>query len=89
MKSSVRRSKLVRVRLSPDELPPVPKACDAKGFRSVSDLARTAMHKLVAAEDHADPLTYEVEDLRNQAHFFALELGRISETISARNAVKA
>jgi hypothetical protein len=47
------------------------------------------MHKLVAAEDHADPLTYEVQNLRNQVQSISLELERLSETISARNGANA
>ena len=47
------------------------------------------MHRLVAAENDADPLTYEVQDLRNQAHLILLELERLLETVSVRNSAKA
>jgi Arc/MetJ-type ribon-helix-helix transcriptional regulator len=89
MKSAIRRTKLISIRLSPDECHEFQKTCDTKGFRSISDLARTAMHKLVAAENHADPLTYEVQDLRNQVQLISLELERITEAIDARNSLLA
>ncbi len=89
MRSAIRRSKMVSIRLSPDEYREFQQMCESKGLRTISDLARTAMHRLVAAEHDADPLTYEVQDLRNQAHLILVELQRLLETVSVRNSAKA
>lgn len=83
---ALRKSKMVSFRLSQEEYQRFRALCAAQGVRSLSDLARTAMQKLVAAESRADPLSLEVQDLRSQVRSLSLELERISEAVEARSA---
>lgn len=43
----MKRSKMVSVRLSHDEFEELKTVCEVLGARSISDLARTAMHRLM------------------------------------------
>ena len=79
---------MVSIRLSPDEHREFQRMCASKGIRSISDLARTAMHRLVASENDADLLAYEVQDLRNQAQFILVELERIGKIMIARKSAQ-
>jgi len=81
---ALRKSKMVSFRLSPEEYRRIREMCAAQGMRSVSDLARTAMLKLVASENHTDPLTYEVRDLRDQIRSISQALERISHEVEER-----
>ena len=48
----VRREKMVSIRLSDDEFRRLRELCTATGARSLSDLARDAMHRLMAGGGH-------------------------------------
>jgi predicted DNA-binding protein len=45
-----KRSKMVSIRLSDDEFRRLRELCTATGARSLSDLARDAMHRLMAGD---------------------------------------
>jgi HAMP domain-containing protein len=52
--------------------------CSAQGIRSLSDLARTAMQRLI--EEPKD----EIGDLREQMRALAQELERLSRVLASR-----
>jgi len=84
MNAAFRRSKMVSFRLSPEEYERVRRLCSENGVRSISDLARTALHKLVAAEHQADPLSFEVRDLRSRVDSLSIQIDRLSQDVEAR-----
>lgn len=84
MIASLRRSKMVSFRLSQEEYARFQTICEARGIRSLSDLARTAMQSMTASQDGPDPLWLEVGALRNQLAMLARELDRVSRTLEAR-----
>jgi predicted DNA-binding protein len=86
MSLALRKSKMVSFRLSLEEYQRFRALCASQGVRSLSDLARTAMQKLVATENDADPLSLEVQDLRIQVRSLSQELDRLSEVVEARRA---
>lgn len=81
-----RKSKMVSFRLSPEEYQRFRELCTSQGVRSLSDLARTAMQRLVAVENRADPLSLEVQDLRTQVRSLSQELDRLAQAVEARKA---
>ena len=84
MSSSLRRSKMVSFRLSADEYAKFRTICEARGIRSLSDLARTAMQRLASSQESPDPLWDEVGVLRSQITFLATELDRLSKVLETR-----
>jgi len=79
-----RKSKMISFRLSPGELLTLQDACAAHGVRSISELARTSMQRLIAAEPERNHLVEEVRDLRAQVRFMSAELDRIAAIVDAR-----
>lgn len=84
MIASLRRSKMVSFRLSLEEYARFQTICEARGIRSLSDLARTAMQSMTASQDGPDPLLQEVGALRNQLTLLARELDRVSKELESR-----
>ncbi len=85
MALAFRKSRMISFRLTPAEYQRFQEICATQGLRSISDLARTAVQKLIAVEDRKDPLTYEVSDLRKQVQSLSLALDRISHRIDGRS----
>lgn len=78
-----RRDKMISIRLSDDEFIKVREACRATGARSISDLARDAMRRLVAgtpARDAAgeDGLCARVEDLDHRISHLQEQVSRLA-----------
>lgn len=73
---------MISFRLTPVEYQRFQAMCVAQQVPSVSDLARTAVQKLIAAENQADPLAFEVRDLREQVRSLSLALDRISQRVN-------
>jgi len=88
MMGSFRRNKMVSFRLSLEEYARFQTVCEARGIRSLSDLARTAMLSMAASQDSPDPLWLEVGALRNQLSSLSRELDRVSKVLEARAPVK-
>jgi len=80
----IRRSKMISFRLSPEEYQTLQSACLAQGVRSISDLARTAMQRVIAPPSQADPLADDVRDLRDRVRKLSFELNRLSRLVEAR-----
>lgn len=78
MDGALRRSRMVSFRLSPEEYARLQSVCSSQGIRSLSDLARTAMQRLI--ETPSD----EIGDLRSQMKSLTLELERISKVLESR-----
>jgi hypothetical protein len=76
---------MISFRLTPAEYQRFQEMCTTRGLHSISDLARTAVQKLIASEHNADPLAYEVRDLRQQVRSLSLALDRISQRVDGGN----
>jgi hypothetical protein len=83
---SLKRSKMVSFRLSPEEYTRFREVCAKKGVRSISDLARVAMTIIASQEIEIDPLSDQVRDIRRQVQTISLELERISGVVESRKA---
>jgi hypothetical protein len=86
---SLKRSKMVSFRLSPEEYTRLREVCAVKGVRSISDLARVAMTVIASEKVEIDPLSDQVRDIRRQVQSLSMELDRISEVVDARKAARA
>lgn len=78
-----RRDKMISIRLSDDEFVRVREACRVTGARSVSDLARDAMRRLVAGapvphEAGGDGLCARVEDLDQKVNHLQEQVSRLA-----------
>jgi len=78
-----RRDKMISIRLSDDEFVKVREACRATGARSISDLARDAMRRLVAGapvprEAGEDGLCARVEDLDQKVNHLQEQVSRLA-----------
>jgi predicted DNA-binding protein len=83
MSSPFRRSRMVSVRLSPEEYARLQSLCSERGLRSLSDLARTAMQRL-AENSGEGPLAPEVGDLQSQMRTLSLKMERLSKVLESR-----
>jgi|CZKS01.1.fsa_nt_gi hypothetical protein len=81
MNLTIRKSKMISFRLSPEEYQTLKDTCELQGVRSISDLARTAMQKLIASGWHPVPLSDEVRDLRNRVRMLSLQLDQLSTAV--------
>lgn len=79
------KSKMVSFRLSPDEYQLYRRACEPHGVASLSELARTAMHRLVRGLSSHEPpahLWQEVRELRERITFLSNEVERLNHRVS-------
>ncbi len=81
MSVAIRRSKMISFRLSPEEYQTLQAACAEQRMRSISDLARMAMQRVISPRSAADPLSDEVRDLRDRVRVLAFELDRLSKVV--------
>ena len=86
---SLKRSKMVSFRLSPEEYTRFREVCALKGIRSISDLARVAMTVIASQETEIDPLSDQVRDIRKQVQSISMELDRISHVVASRKSANA
>ena len=77
---------MISFRMSPDEYEGFAQVCAERGVRSISDMARIALHNLIATDCEVDPLMAEVRNLRSQLRAMTDELERIAEVVEARKA---
>jgi hypothetical protein len=89
MSIAFRRNRMISFRLSPEEYERFAKMCSERGVRSISDMARIALQKLVAGDAESDPISFEVRDLRSQIKTMANEVERLAEIVDGRKASKA
>jgi hypothetical protein len=81
MNLTIRKSKMISFRLSQEEYQTLKDTCELQGVRSISDLARTAMQKLIASGWQPVPLSDEVRELRNRVRMLSLQLDQLSTVI--------
>jgi hypothetical protein len=75
---------MVSFRLSPEEYEKFHALCASQGVRTLSDLARTGLYRLIDAEGQVDSLYFEVGDLRKQVYSIAEKIDRLSGSLSMR-----
>ncbi len=76
------RTRRVAFRISEDEYQRLRNACVSRGARSISDLARTAVDRLIAHENGGDTVTEDiamlaqtVRHLKRKVELLSLRLG--------------
>ncbi len=94
MTSSKRKSKMISFRLSPEEYAILLQACEQRGIRSISELARTAMYHWIAdtspnnGNGHANGSAVvgeQVRDLRDRVKSISAELDRLVRSVEDHN----
>lgn len=78
-----RREKMISIRLSDEEFIRVQEACRMTGARSVSDLARDAMRRMVTGatfpgSSGGDPLSARVEDLDQKVSYLQQQVSNLA-----------
>lgn len=86
MRMTDRKSKMVSFRLSPDEYSHLVNACDTRGIRSVSELARTAVQSIITTNGHSAPIQTQVQELRERVSFLADQLEQLARQVEPRSA---
>lgn len=81
MRPIVRRSKMISFRLSPEEYRTLHDVCVARGVPSISDLARSALRKVIVGESSPDGLFDEVRALKDRMKTLSIELERVSQRV--------
>jgi hypothetical protein len=84
MSPLLRKSKMISIRLSPEEYRTFQNACVERGVRSISDLARTAIQQLIGFNGHAEPVSEEVRNLSDRVQVISFELDRLSKLVEKR-----
>jgi hypothetical protein len=84
---SLRRSKMLSFRVSPEEHAQLRKICEARRIRSLSDFARMAVQNMAGSADEREPLWHEVAALRDQLAAIARELDRVTSELESRRSV--
>jgi hypothetical protein len=79
---STRKSKMVSFRLSGDEYRLLQNACSKNGARSVSELARAAMQKIILEDGFSSASADgEIRELKLKFNVLAAELERLSRLV--------
>lgn len=77
-----KRSKMVSIRLSDDEFRRLREVCEATGARSISDLAREAMHRLVDMPHNGRaPMETRLEQLDQKLTSLQVRLDKLAERV--------
>ncbi len=80
----MRKSKMISFRLSPEEYVSLQAACVLKGVRSVSDLARTAVQRMIASNEGVNPVIDDVRSLQHRVRLISMELDRLAAAVDSR-----
>jgi hypothetical protein len=79
---STRKSKMVSFRLSGDEYKMLQNACSKSGARSVSELARAAMQKIILEDGfNSASADGDIRELKLKFNVLAAELERLSRLV--------
>jgi hypothetical protein len=79
-----RRSRMVSFRLSPEEYEKLQNVCAAEGVRSLSELARTALQRMIVPRRPGQSFSREMGDMRLQIATLRSEIDRLSQAIEER-----
>lgn len=72
------RSRIISIRLSDEEYNDLRRLCMASGARSVSDLARYAMRKILRGNPKNDGITQHFAELRDQMSTMSSKIEQLS-----------
>ena len=80
-----RRAKMVSIRLSEDEYRRIKEMTEAQGARSVSDVARSAMHLMLANYEAGTEATMEarMQEMDGRLNELGDEIQRLSRLVAA------
>lgn len=78
-----RRSRMISFRLSEDEYASLRSLCENEGARSVSDLARDAVHRLIVKDSEAD-VAVTLRALQGRIDSLDLQVQRLSMAAGRR-----
>jgi hypothetical protein len=79
---STKKSKMISFRLSGDEYRLLQSACGKSGARSVSELARAAMQKLILEDGFSSASAEgEIRELKLKLNVLAAEMERLSRLV--------
>jgi hypothetical protein len=81
MRPVTRKSKMVSFRISPEEYQTVHEACLVQGLPSISDLARSALRKLIVDNAKPSALSDEIRELKDRIKLLSLEVERVSQRV--------
>ena len=83
---SIRKSKMISFRLSGEEFRRLQGACSKTGARSVSELARAAMQRIILEDDfQTDSAEADLCALKMKFTVLAAEVERLSRLITSRD----
>jgi hypothetical protein len=80
---------MISFRLSPEDYGRFVRMCTARGVRSISDMARLALQKLVAEDADSDPISFELRDLRSRVMAVASDVEHLAEIVKDRKVTTA
>jgi uncharacterized small protein (DUF1192 family) len=80
---------MVSFRLSWEEYKALQDACATVGVRSLSELARGAMHQVIASHHNGRSLYEQVCELRQQMSELSSEVERIAQRVDRQETVSA
>jgi hypothetical protein len=87
---STKKSKMVSFRLSGDEYKMLQQACGKTGARSVSELARAAMQRIILEDGFNSASTEgEIRELKLKFNVLAAEMERLVRLVKASGAAAA
>ncbi|HWR52725.1 MAG TPA: hypothetical protein VN428_16565 [Bryobacteraceae bacterium] len=84
----IRKSRMISFRLSEDEYEALKGSCSQSGARSVSDLARSAMHEFLGNGRNQSDRTFqsELERLNGRVSMLDRAVERLAQLVSADKA---
>jgi predicted DNA-binding protein len=84
------KSKMVSFRLSAEDYQRLREACVAAGIQNVSELARSAMNRIIEDKDSNHfTLDSQVRELREKVRHITLELDRLDTIVTKSKAAQA
>jgi hypothetical protein len=81
-----RKNKMVSFRLSAEEYDMYRRACGAAGVRSLSELARVAIERVVGEGNGKVPVDDQLRDLRETVQCLSKEVRRLAQKMEEENA---
>ena len=79
-----RRSRMISFRLSEDEYASLRSLCENEGARSVSDLARDAVHRLIK-KDSPDSMEMALRTLQGRMEILDLQVRQLASVVGEKS----
>jgi hypothetical protein len=80
-----KKTKMIGVRVAPEEFDVFWTACEAQGIKSLSEFARHGMNRLLGSEVQHARFEVEILELRARIDKLATEVRRIGEIVDSRS----